>query len=162
MPLERLREVDVGVLDMDDTAVIGRYGLSRSMPEERSDRQDAASGNRADPGLRRRGLAGREPSAVRAGNDLQSAVVRAARIEVKAKVDHVLEDPHRRLDMGDASLRGPGAELLELIGAVRDGDGGVLMPRHVPVALGCLVEEERSNRKGRRGERLIDDVAQRP
>jgi hypothetical protein len=60
---------------------------------------------------------------------------------------HIFEDLHRRLDMEYVRFGGPWSEAVRFYAAA-DGNSEVLMPRHLPVCAGNLVEQDAADWKG--------------
>ncbi|MDP9049113.1 MAG: hypothetical protein M3O31_00095 [Acidobacteriota bacterium] len=76
---------------------------------------------------------------VGAGNNPQCAILLAAGIEVKAHGEHVFEHCRWGLNMEHVGLYRPGAESFDF-DFVLNGYRDILMPRHLPIRSGNLVE----------------------
>src|SRR5688500_4292079 len=83
---------------------------------------------------------------MRTGQHPHRSVVFATRIEMNAYCNHPLKNGSRRLDMKDASLRGPRTKAGDLPPFCHR-DGEILMPRDLPVRRRRLVKEKRADRE---------------
>ena len=171
MPNERRCKVPRRVLDMDDASVRGARRGTRGMKEQGTEGEDGALGGKTQR-LRVVGanainrLSSQPAETMRTTDDSHWSIVDGARIEMQANGEHVLENVCRRLNVRHASLLRP-RSIVGHIAAFLSGDGEILVPDHLPVRVGSLVEEQCADRKagvakysrgklsqsGRRGER---------
>ena len=100
---------------------------------------------------------------MRAIDNANGAVVCGARIEMQANGEHALEDVDRRLYVRDTALLGPRSVVGHLNALLR-GDREVLVPNDLPIRVGSLVEEERTDgeaRVAKNGDRELPECRRR-
>lgn len=100
---------------------------------------------------------GKAAGAMRAGQDPQRPVVRPRIVQVDAEGHDALEDLHRRLDVEDSLLHGPGAESFH-VDVPLSADRQILVPGHLPVGRGRLVEHDPLDRPGPRSEHALGET----
>jgi hypothetical protein len=99
-----------------------------------------------------------ESVSMRAGKDLQRAVVGAAVVQVDAHGDHAFEHRGWGSHVGYARLAGPRSEPIDLHALVhRDND--ILMEREAPVRARVLVEQNRPGQGAGKSEHIADERA---
>ena len=74
---------------------------------------------------------------------------------MQAHCQHSFKHRHRRLHMRYAVLHGPGGKARDL-DSIPNGDREILMPSHLPVCLGRLVEKQTSDQNRFRSEHLLN------
>lgn len=97
--------------------------------------------------------------AMRAWQHPHRAVVRPAIIEVEPDGKHVFQDADRRLDVNHPSFLAPGRETRN-VAPLPDSDSEILVPRHLPVGVGILVEEDAADGEGVGTENRYDKVGE--
>jgi hypothetical protein len=89
------------------------------------------------------------------GRDPERAVRFIRGIEMDSYVQHLLENPHRWLNVRRTILGGPGNESCDLY-PLFNGNGEILMPRNLPISVRVLVEENRTHQPGLSAENRLD------
>src|SRR5437879_2183496 len=97
---------------------------------------------------------------MRAIENANGPILRVARIEMDTDRKHLIENIHRRLHVRHAGLVCPGAVSRE-IDALLSRHRQVLVPDHLPVRVGSLVEEEGTDCEAGVTENSASELSQR-
>src|SRR5437016_3415501 len=95
---------------------------------------------------------------MRTGNDPQCTIRLSARVEVKADGKHPFKHCGWGLNVEHIGLYRPGSESFGLY-SLLNSNRHILMPRHLPIRAGNLVEQDSPNREAFRAKHRFDQFA---